>query len=59
MPALFPSAIDGREIGFDPAQPLAALAAFYYRIDDGWRQVHHHGSFDDPGLLAAYRETVR
>lgn len=31
----------------------------YRRIDGAWRQVHHHGSFDDPELLAAYREAVR
>ncbi|HXD36554.1 MAG TPA: nuclear transport factor 2 family protein [Rhodanobacter sp.] len=31
----------------------------YRRIDGAWRQVHHHGSFDDPALLAAYREAVR
>lgn len=27
----------------------------YRRIDGAWRQVHHHGSFEDPALLAAYR----
>ncbi|HWX66109.1 MAG TPA: hypothetical protein VNZ27_06710 [Rhodanobacter sp.] len=59
MPVLLPSAIDGHKTGFDPAQPLAALPAFYRRIDGAWRQVHHRGSFDDPGLLVAYRETVR
>lgn len=31
----------------------------YRRIDGAWRQVHHHGSFDDPDLLAAYREAVQ
>ena len=31
----------------------------YRRVDGAWRQAHHHGSFDDPGLLAAYREAVR
>lgn len=31
----------------------------YRHIDGSWRQVHHHGSFDDPELLAAYREAVR
>jgi ketosteroid isomerase-like protein len=31
----------------------------YRRIDGAWRQVHHHGSFDNPDLLAAYREAVR
>lgn len=27
-------------------------------IDDVWKQVHQHGSFEDPEWLAAYRETV-
>jgi ketosteroid isomerase-like protein len=26
---------------------------------DRWRQVHHHGSIDDPQLLAAYQASVR
>jgi ketosteroid isomerase-like protein len=28
-------------------------------IEGGWRQVHHHGSIDDPELLAAYQKAVR
>lgn len=31
----------------------------FRRIDGAWKQVHHHGSFEDPQLLAAYREAVR
>ena len=31
----------------------------YRRVDGAWRQLHHHGSFEDPTLLAAYREAVR
>jgi ketosteroid isomerase-like protein len=27
--------------------------------DERWRQVHHHGSIDDPVLLAAYQAAVR
>jgi ketosteroid isomerase-like protein len=30
----------------------------YRRIGGEWRQVHHHGSFDDAALLAAYHEAV-
>lgn len=26
--------------------------------DTKWRQVHHHGSIDDPQMLAAYQEAV-
>lgn len=31
----------------------------FRRIDGEWRQVHHHGSIDDPELLAAYQKAVR
>jgi ketosteroid isomerase-like protein len=31
-----------------------------FRFDgQRWRQVHHHGSIDDPQLLAAYQAAVR
>jgi hypothetical protein len=23
-----------------------------------WRQIHHHGSIEDPALLGAYRDAV-
>ena len=28
-------------------------------IDGQWLQVHHHGSIDDPTLLARYQTAVR
>ena len=31
----------------------------FRRAGDGWRQVHHHGSIEDPALLAAYQQAVR
>jgi ketosteroid isomerase-like protein len=30
----------------------------FRRIGGRWRQVHHHGSFDDPDVLARYQEEV-
>jgi ketosteroid isomerase-like protein len=30
----------------------------FRRIEGRWRQVHHHGSMDDPRLLAQYQEAV-
>ncbi|HEY1751027.1 MAG TPA: nuclear transport factor 2 family protein [Caulobacteraceae bacterium] len=30
----------------------------FERIDGRWRQVHHHGSMDDPALLKAYQQAV-
>ncbi len=31
----------------------------FSRGSGGWRQVHHHGSIDDPDLLARYQAAVR
>lgn len=31
----------------------------FRRIQGVWRQVHHHGSIDDPELLALYQRAVR
>ena len=28
------------------------------RVGGRWRQVHHHGSIEDPALLGAYRQAV-
>jgi ketosteroid isomerase-like protein len=30
----------------------------FRRIDGRWRQVHHHGSIDDPQLLGGYQKAV-
>lgn len=30
----------------------------FRKIDGGWRQVHHHGSIEDPQLLARYQLAV-
>jgi len=39
---------------------LAVRTSRVFRMTDGrWHQVHHHGSIDDPKLLAAYQEAVR
>jgi ketosteroid isomerase-like protein len=31
----------------------------FKRIGGRWRQVHHHGSIDDPDLLKTYQQAVR
>jgi ketosteroid isomerase-like protein len=31
----------------------------YFGAQAGWRQVHHHGSIDDPEALARYQRAVR
>jgi len=31
----------------------------FRRTAEGWRQLHHHGSIDDPELLGRYQQSVR
>ncbi len=39
---------------------LAIRTTRIFRFTGGrWRQVHHHGSIDQPDLLAAYQEAVK
>jgi ketosteroid isomerase-like protein len=40
--------------------PLAIRTTRVYRLIGGkWRQVHHHGSFEAPELLASYQEAIK
>lgn len=53
----------GRERGrFERGDTSLELAIrtsrIFRRTAEGWRQVHHHGSIDDPGLLARYQQAV-
>ncbi len=39
---------------------LAIRTSRIYRLSGGlWRQVHHHGSIDDPDMLSRYQNAVR
>lgn len=54
----------GRERGYfrtDAGQIDLAIRTtrIFEKRDDVWRQIHHHGSIDDPGLLRTYQEAVR
>lgn len=54
----------GRERGTleraDQRLALAIRTTRILRLVDGvWRQVHHHGSMDDPALLHSYQALVR
>lgn len=41
--------VNGKEID------LAIRTSRFYRLECGkWKQIHHHGSIDDPALLAGY-----
>lgn len=53
----------GRERGyFERSGERLTLAIrtsrIFRRINGVWRQVHHHGSIDDPELLARYQRAV-
>jgi hypothetical protein len=49
----------GREIGSYGAQaPLTIRTTRVFGYDGHWRQVHHHGSIDQPEELAAYQRAV-
>jgi ketosteroid isomerase-like protein len=54
----------GRERGaFEASGKKLDLAIrttrIFRRAGGRWRQVHHHGSIDDPALLGAYQQAVR
>lgn len=53
----------GRERGelktADTVLEMRIRTSRIFRLIDGqWRQVHHHGSIDDPELLARYQQAV-
>lgn len=53
----------GRERGYfrlgDDEITLAIRTSRIFRkIDNRWRQVHHHGSIEDPQLLSRYQSAV-
>jgi ketosteroid isomerase-like protein len=54
----------GRERGAyrdgDVRKPLAIRTTRIFRLESGrWRQVHHHGSIEDPKLLEDYQRFVK
>lgn len=54
----------GRERGHfssqDKSLDLAIRTTRIFRFRDGrWRHIHHHGSIEDPQLLATYQAAVR
>ncbi|HEB60113.1 MAG TPA: DUF4440 domain-containing protein [Gammaproteobacteria bacterium] len=55
--------VAGRESGWlrkDGEEITLAIrtSRIYRRIDGQWKQVHHHGSMDQPELLARYQRAV-
>lgn len=53
----------GRERGYfrvDDTELALAIrtSRIYRRVNGQWRQLHHHGSMDDPTLLHAYQAAV-
>ena len=55
--------VEGRERGsLDTGAVQLGLkirtTRLYKLFDDGWKQVHHHGSMDDPELLQRYQQAI-
>lgn len=55
--------VTGRERGELTCEALRLPLAIrtsrvFQRLESRWRQVHHHGSIDDPQQLAAYQAAV-
>ncbi|MBI5344469.1 MAG: nuclear transport factor 2 family protein [Deltaproteobacteria bacterium] len=53
----------GRERGYfrlrgEEVKLAIRTTRIFQKIDGRWRQVHHHGSIDDPRLLAVYQGAV-
>ena len=53
----------GRERGYlrsgnEDLELTIRTSRLFRRIDGCWRQVHHHGSIEDPQLLARYQAVV-
>lgn len=53
----------GRERGHFTREGVSISLAIrtsriFRRIENAWRQVHHHGSIDDPALLQRYQQAV-
>lgn len=53
----------GRERGAcrTPAETLAVAfrtTRWFVRDDGAWRQLHHHGSIEDPKMLASYQRLI-
>ena len=53
----------GREKGFceTPAVRLELrirTSRWFIKTRGAWRQVHHHGSIDEPALLADYQRAI-
>ena len=45
-------------IGNNRLELAIRTSRVYQRIESQWRQVHHHGSIDEPELLRAYQAAV-
>jgi len=45
-------------IGSNEVQLAIRTTRIFQKMEGRWRQVHHHGSIDDPGLLNGYQSAV-
>lgn len=45
-------------IGSNEVQLAIRTTRIFQKMEGCWKQVHHHGSIDDPGLLSSYQSAV-
>ena len=45
-------------LGQDVMKLAIRTTRVYRQIQGRWRQVHHHGSMDDPEMLARYQKAI-
>ncbi len=55
--------VEGRERGSLVAGDIELglkirTSRIYRRFDDKWKQIHHHGSMDNPELLQRYKQAI-
>ncbi|MGV6875805.1 nuclear transport factor 2 family protein [Pseudochelatococcus sp. B33] len=37
---------------------MARTTGWFTKVDGAWRQLHHHGSIEEPGLLSDYQTAI-
>lgn len=47
------------EAGGQQVELAIRTSRIFKKLDGEWKQVHHHGSIEDPALLKSYQELVR
>lgn len=46
------------QVGEEQVVLTIRTSRVFQRVGETWKQVHHHGSIDDPGLLKRYQSAI-